>query len=164
VNRKAYASYRWFRFHNDAFNDPKLLRLSDRLHRLWIGLLCIASKNEGVLRSTDDMAIMLRTTPAVLERDIGRLVAARLIDDHEGMLTPHNWGKWQPKSDGTDPTASARMRRYRERQRNDRNATVTVIRPNGANIAIQIRMCPLAGRIDQFAMIDLIEVSRNADA
>jgi hypothetical protein len=122
--------YRWFRYYNDAINDPKLLRLPDRLHPLWIGLLCIASKNEGALRSIDDMAIMLRTTPAALERDIKTLVAARLIDDHEGRLTPHNWEKWQPKSDASDPTASARVRRYRERQRNDRNATVTVIRPD----------------------------------
>ena len=122
--------YRWFRLYNDAINDPKVLRLSDRLHRLWIGLLCVASKNDGALRSIEDMAIMLRTTPSVLERDASKLIAARLIDVHEGGLTPHNWEKWQPKSDVTDPTASTRMRRYRERQRNDRNATVTVIRPD----------------------------------
>ena len=36
--------------------------------------------------------------------------------------------------------------------------------PNGAHIAVQIRKCSLAGRIDQFAMIDIIEVSRNAAA
>jgi hypothetical protein len=124
------AMYRWFRYYNDAIHDPKLLRLSDRLHRLWIGLLCIASKHDGMLRSVDDMAVMLRTQPSVLEAAIKRLIAARLIDDDGGTLKPHNWEKWQPKSDGTDPTASARMRRYRERQRNDRNATVTVIRPD----------------------------------
>ena len=124
------AMYRWFRYYNDAIHDPKLLRLSDRLHRLWIGLLCIASKHDGMLRSVDDMAVMLRTQPSVLEAAIKRLIAARLIDDDGGTLKPHNWEKWQPKSDGTDPTASARMRRYRERQRNDRNANVTLIRPD----------------------------------
>jgi hypothetical protein len=122
--------YRWFRLHNDAINNPKVLRLSDQLHRRWIGLLCIASKNEGVLRSIDDMAIMLRTTPTVLARDISKLVTARLIDDREGELRPHDWDEWQPKSDANDPTATARMRRYRQRQRNDRNATVTLLRPD----------------------------------
>ena len=37
---------RWFRFYDDAINDPKVLKLSDRMHRVWIGLLCIASKND----------------------------------------------------------------------------------------------------------------------
>jgi hypothetical protein len=36
--------------------------------------------------------------------------------------------------------------------------------PNGADIAIQIGKCPLAGGIDQFAVVDIVEVSRNAAA
>jgi hypothetical protein len=76
------------------------------------------------------MAIMLRTSPAALERAIEKLIDARLIDDVGGTLKPHNWDKWQPKSDATDPTAPERMRRYRQRQRNDHNTTVTLIRPD----------------------------------
>jgi hypothetical protein len=58
------------------------------------------------------MAIVLRTTPTILARDIDKLVTARLIDDEEGELRPHDWDEWQPKSDATDPTAPERMRRY----------------------------------------------------
>jgi hypothetical protein len=121
---------RWFRFYNDAINDPKLLRLSHREHRLWIGLLCIASKDDGELPSVNDMAIMLRTSPGALTAVIKTLIAAKLIDNDGGKLKPHNWDKRQYKSDAVDPTAANRMSRYRERQRNDRNATVTVIRPD----------------------------------
>src|SRR4051794_38998088 len=120
----------WFRFYNDAINDPKLLRLSNREHRLWIGLLCIASKNDGELPSVDDMAIMLRTSRAALTTVIKTLVAARLLDEKGGKLKPHNWDNRQYKSDVIDPTAAQRMKRYRDGRRNDRNATVTVIRPD----------------------------------
>jgi len=43
--------------------DPKQLRLSDRMHRVWIGLLCVASKHDGKLPSMEDCALMLRLPP-----------------------------------------------------------------------------------------------------
>jgi hypothetical protein len=130
VNRKAKTMNRWFRFYNDVINDPKLLRLSDRQYRFWVGLLCIASKNDGELTSIDDMSIMLRTSPGTLTTVIQTLITARLLDEEGGTLKPHNWDKRQYKSDAVDPTAPQRMRRLRERQRNDRNADVTMIRPD----------------------------------
>jgi hypothetical protein len=120
----------WFRFYNDTINDPKVLRLSDRQFRFWVGLLCIASKNDGELPPVDDMAIMLRTSPGALTTVIKTLISAKLLDEDGGKLKPHNWDKRQYKSDAADPTAAQRMRRYRAKQRNDRNATVTVIRPD----------------------------------
>jgi hypothetical protein len=54
---------RWFRFEDDALNDPKLLRLSDRMFRIWIGLLCVASKHAGRLPPMEDIALMLRQQP-----------------------------------------------------------------------------------------------------
>jgi hypothetical protein len=51
---------RWFRFYDDAINDPKVLKPSDRLHHVWIGLLCVASKSDGQLPSQEDYALILR--------------------------------------------------------------------------------------------------------
>src|SRR4051794_13145050 len=75
---------RWFRFYGDAINEPKLVRLTDRQHRLWVGLLCIASKYDGELPTIDDIAIMLRTSPGSLTAVIKTLIAGGLLDEDGG--------------------------------------------------------------------------------
>ena len=114
---------RWFRFYDDAINDPKILKLSDKLHRVWIGILCIASKNNGELPSLDDMALMIRMKPEKLAEAIESLADAGLIDT-EGMISsPHNWSARQYKSD----SSAERMKRHRDKKR---DVTVTVQRQN----------------------------------
>jgi hypothetical protein len=102
---------RWFRFYDDAINDPKLLKLSDRLHRIWIGLLCIASKSEGRLPAMEDCALILRLNHERMAEALVSLVGAGLLDrDHAGM-SPHKWNERQYKrrlrsADETSPRAS----------------------------------------------------------
>src|SRR6516164_6651178 len=102
---------RWFRFYDDALNDPKLLRLSDRMHRVWIGLLCVASKNDGKLPSMEDCALMLRLQPERMAEALASLVGAGLLDRDGAALSPHNWASRQFKSDGS----AERMKRHRQR-------------------------------------------------
>jgi hypothetical protein len=105
---------RWFRFYDEALNDPKILKLSDKLYRLWVGILCIASKNEGRLPSLDDMALMIRAKPEKLHHDIETLITAGLIDRDGQSLKPHNWNGRQYKSDVSTP----RVQRFRNSKRN----------------------------------------------
>lgn len=105
----------WFRFYGDALNDPKIIKLSDQLYRAWSGLLCIASKNNGVLPPVEDIAIMLRVTVSHAEEMVSELIARELIDkDKRGTMTPHNWRKRQYKSD----VSTARVKQFRKRFRN----------------------------------------------
>jgi hypothetical protein len=110
---------RWFRFYDDAINDPKILKLplDSRWH--WTALLCIASKNNGRLPATDDIALMLRVTNAKAAAIIAELVAAGLIDRDSNGFAPHNWDGRQYKSD----SSAERVKRHRDKQR---NVTVTV--------------------------------------
>ena len=105
---------RWFRFYDDAMHDPKLLRLSDSTYRAWTILLCIASKNEGVLPQSADIALTLRIKPSIVAAWIAELSSCGLLDSVEGSFVPHNWDGRQFKSD----TSSERVKRYRERKRN----------------------------------------------
>ncbi|MGZ3320197.1 MAG: hypothetical protein ACXU9C_04360 [Xanthobacteraceae bacterium] len=126
---------RWFRMYDDLFNDPKILRLSDRMFRAWVTLLCIASKNDGKLPPSGDIALMLRIKPTKVAEWLTALTAGGLLDKLEGGgFAPHNWAGRQYKSDVTDPSAADRMRRYRANQRNERNATVTDKRPETEQI------------------------------
>ena len=51
---------RWFRFYDEALDDPKVQRLAPHLFKTWINLLCLASKEDGTMPSNDDIAFRLR--------------------------------------------------------------------------------------------------------
>ena len=51
---------RWFKFHADLLNDPTLQRLPGDKFKTWINLLCITSKNDGVLPPLSDLTFLLR--------------------------------------------------------------------------------------------------------
>jgi hypothetical protein len=105
---------RWFRFYDDAMNDPKLLRLSDELFRAWTILLCFASKNGGTLPPTDDIALALRLRPTKVAEWITKLVKGGLLDNNDGVFSPHNWNARQFKSD----VSTERVKRFRNGKRN----------------------------------------------
>ena len=116
---------RWFRVYDDVINDPKILKLPDESRWHWIALLCIASKNEGALPSTEDVAISLRVKPASAAAIIAGMKNAGLLDLVDDRYVPHNWDGRQFKSD----TSNERVKRYRQRKCNV-TETVTVTPPD----------------------------------
>lgn len=122
---------RWFRFYDDAVNDPKVQRLAGETFKAWVNILCLASKNNGLLPSVADISYTLRLEELQVSDLLNNFYKLQLIDEVEVpdapmAYMPHNWCARQYKSDVTDPTAPDRQKRYRDRKRNDRNATVTV--------------------------------------
>ncbi len=105
---------RWFRFHAEAINDPKVQRLSPPLFKTWINLLCLASKEGGTLPPVADIAFVMRREENAIECDLKALEELRFIDRVEGVLRPHNWDKWQYRNDDS----RERVQRHRERLRN----------------------------------------------
>jgi hypothetical protein len=124
---------RWFRFYDDAVNDPKLLRLSDSMFRAWVTLLCLASKHDGSLPKTADIALVLRMKAAKVAEWLTVLTAGGLLDcNADGTFTPHNWNARQFKSD----VSNERVKRYRERKCNVTSG-VTVTPPETDTEQIQ---------------------------
>lgn len=121
---------RWFRVYDDLVDDPKVQRLPDALFKAVINLWCLTSKNNGVLPGVDEVAFKLRMKPEKVEATLRKLREVGLIVDDESGTHPHNWDKRQFRSDVTDPTAAERMRRYRNKDRNElRNDVVSVTVP-----------------------------------
>ena len=104
---------RWFRLYDDVLNDPKVQKLSGETFKLWINVLCIASKHGGVLPNLEDLAFELRLPTLVCKTEIDTLKAAGLIDGDK-KIKPHGWEKRQYKSD----TSTDRVKRFRERSSN----------------------------------------------
>lgn len=138
---------RWFRFYDDAVNDPKVQRLAGDKFKAWVNLLCLASKNDGVLPQLADISFALRLSEDKVSSLLNEFCEKGLIDPVEVdgapmSYAPHNWDVRQFKSDKTDPTAASRQKAYRDRNKSrdgDRNATVTVTPPRTETEQIQSR-------------------------
>lgn len=114
---------RWFRIYDEALHDPKVQSLPPVLFKFWFNILCVASKNGGQIPSLDALKLVLTLRYDRLNGYLKDLITLGLIDVNEdGVMEPHNWKARQYQSDNSDPTAAERMRRYRERNRNNRNA------------------------------------------
>jgi hypothetical protein len=103
----------WWRAHDEAVDDPKLQRLPGELFKTWFNLLCLASRNGGVLPSTTDMAFGLRKSEKEVQRAVDALIEAKLFDVSETGTEPHNWNGRQYKSD----VSTGRVRSFRKRKR-----------------------------------------------
>lgn len=110
-------SGRWFRFYADAMRNPKVARLTDKQFRLWVQLLAVASENDGKIPSEADLKHMLNRRLDHLLTGVKELLSIGLIDRLEVGYEPHNWNKFQYKSD----TSNERVAKHRAK----RNVTVT---------------------------------------
>lgn len=108
---------RWFRFYADAMRNPKVARLSDKQFRLWVELLAVASENDGSLPCLDDLRYVLNRRLDHLSTGVDQLISMGLIDRLTSGYEPHNWSKFQYKSD----TSNERVTKHRAK----RNVTVT---------------------------------------
>jgi hypothetical protein len=110
------SNYRWFRFENDAINDPRVLRVTPSNAWIWVCLLCIASKYDGELPPVKDIAVMIRMEPEVVKGAIKDLLKVGLLKRYQAVIRPADWDRLQRKSDA-DPTNAERQKRYRDRKR-----------------------------------------------
>ena len=120
----------WFRFLNEALDDPKVQQLDGDLFKSWVNLLCLCSKQEGLPRSVSDIAFALRMTTDGCQTVLQRLSSVGLLDKVSGGVDGmhyaiHGWGKRQFKSD----SSTDRVKRFRERSSND-SETVIETRPD----------------------------------
>lgn len=104
----------WFRFYNEALNDPKVQRLPGDQFKVWVNFMCLASKGDGLVMRKDVTFALRFTDEKEADFFLGKLIEANLIEDRGDVLIPHNWRKRQYKSD----VSTARVKQFRKRQRN----------------------------------------------
>ncbi len=90
---------RWFRFYSDAMRNPRVARLSDKEFRLWVELLAVAAEHDGVIPPLGDLKYLLKRRLDHLSTGVQHLISIGLIDLLEDGYEPHNWAKFQYKSD-----------------------------------------------------------------
>lgn len=115
---------RWFRMYDCLLDDPKVQRLPDRFFKIWVNLLCVASRNDGRLPNIDDLSFLLRISAEEMQQAVDYLCSAGLFDYTEDGHSPHNWSERQYKSD----VSTDRVKRFRERSMKQ-SSTVSVTPP-----------------------------------
>lgn len=104
--------------YTDVLDDPKVQKLPPPLFKVWVNLLCLAGRHDGVLPSEDDIAFALRLDEEACALSIRELVIRGLLDAVDDGLKPHNWDERQFKSDTAESAAERkRTQRAREKQR-----------------------------------------------
>ncbi len=76
---------RWFRFYDEALNDPKVQMLPADDFKSWVNLLCLASQNDGRINDVRTAAFALHRDQDEMLECIERLRANGLISrDRQG--------------------------------------------------------------------------------
>jgi hypothetical protein len=109
--------------YSEVVDDPKVQMLPLILFRAWVNCMCLASKNNGVLPEMKAIAYSLRVTEVRAKAITDELKDAELLDESDGVLSPHNWNGRQFNVTGS----AERMRRHRLRH-SDGNSDVTSLR------------------------------------
>lgn len=109
----------WFRMYSEFLTDPKVQRLSEADQRRYIMILCmrcnVTSNDDETLHETlsdENVTFMLRISNDEWLKTKLALTSKYLIDDNNN---PCAWDMRQYVSD----SSSERVRRYREKQKND---------------------------------------------
>ena len=105
---------RWFRLYEETLDDPKVQLLKPELFKAWVNLLCLTSRNNGVLPPCDQIAFALRMTEERVEEVMSEFISKGLIDETDDFTRPHNWQARQYKSDDSNE----RVKRYRAKKCN----------------------------------------------
>lgn len=132
---------RWWRAQNACVDNAKLIKLSDRAHRNWFNLNCVANEHGGVLPDIETVAIKLRVSKPKAAAAIAEMVTAKLFDQREdGTFVPHDWQQWQYRTDEADPTNAQRQKRHRDKRRAERKAIEALLEQS--NTALRNAVIP----------------------
>lgn len=108
-------SSQWFRFYDEALNDPKVQSLDGDTFKVWVNLLCVTSQCDGHI-FFDDIPFHLRMGDKQALAYCVKLADKGLLIPTEHGYIPNGWDKRQYKTD----TSAERTKAYRERKKRAR--------------------------------------------
>lgn len=104
---------RWFKFYEDAVDDPQIQKLSPELFKVWVNLLCLTAKYEGFLPDINDISFALRMPADQAEAAVMALVREGLLVVENSLLMPDDW----QQRVGTNVLNAKRQKRFRDNRK-----------------------------------------------
>lgn len=121
-------AHKWWRLHATILTSRKIQTLPDKLVRPWLNSMAIACEHDGVLPEIEDYAFEMRLPLETAKKFRSELIERKLIDEHDGVFTMHDWEFWQFENGTSEKqrtSAAERAKRYRDRRDGKRDASVT---------------------------------------
>ncbi len=123
---------------DSILDNPKMYKLGpERLGR-WIYMLLAAQKHdqcEGTLPDLETLAFWLRLPETTVQEWLEDLARSKLIDWKDKKYSVHDWSHWRCRGDFG---AAVRMKRMRERRKNEKDSEDTSVLRN----AVTSRVTP----------------------
>jgi 5-methylcytosine-specific restriction endonuclease McrA len=107
----------WFRFYSEVLNDIKVQSLDPFTFKMWVNILCLASKNDGRVPDIDNVAWALRVTLHEINPVFEHLKNVGLIDPVDGEINSYKIHAWEKRQYVSD-TSKKRVAEYRKRRKN----------------------------------------------
>lgn len=116
---------------DSILDNLKMHRLGPETIGRWTWLLACAQRHDrhnGTLPDIETLAFWLRHSEDEIREWLKELMAAKLIDREDRSYVIHDWNQWRCSK---DRTAKDRMKRMRERKKNEsQNGDVTPVTRN----------------------------------
>lgn len=106
----------WLRIDDGFADHPKILGLTDRELRVWVGVLCYCARH----RTDGKIPESAQKTLGISTRIRSKLVEKALVEEHDHELQVHDWNVYN-----LDPTNADRQARFRAKRNVTRNGEVT---------------------------------------
>lgn len=120
----------WFRMYAEFATDPKVQMLSEIDQRRYLMLCCLRCGNGDVTLHETEIAFQLRISEQEWAKTKVTLVTKNLVTERGWPVT---WEKRQQTSD----SSAARVARYREKKKQERNGDVTLQKRSGNVLEIE---------------------------
>lgn len=121
---------------DSILDSRKLSQLSLETIGKWCLLLLSARRHDwenGFLPPVADIAFWTRRSESEIQGWIAELVEVKLLDRHGKTLAIHDWEQWKCKS---ARTSTARVAKFRERKRKERETLHETPGNNGATLHV----------------------------
>lgn len=134
----------WFKFYGQEFlSDPKMLSLTALERSLWLTLLCLGSSSdtEGVVKYIDEDKIKVLTNLSPLDEEWDNVTGFLKKFEELGMITLADKSiviKNFEKRQDTNLTGYERVKRYREKQKDNKDNVINDNVDDNANDNVRI--------------------------
>ena len=102
----------WFRLQDGILDDSKIQNLPADVFKDWINILCLAKRHDGFIPAIKDVSFAFRVSESSAAEKLEELKKHGLFEDTKKGIMPHNWLKYQYKSD----ISKKRVKRFRKRR------------------------------------------------
>lgn len=151
----------WLKLHTNILDKRKIRTLPPKTFKDWIITLALCCRSGGMLPALADYAYDLHVSERRAQEIRKELTELKLLDEREGVWTPHDWEHWQydgAAGERQKSAAAIRQQRFRDRIKAKRAGVTDNSNSNAThNITLRNEVTSLVTSLARAHTIDRID-------